>query len=174
MIFKSLLFEALFSSTPTLVRTPMSTFKQALYHTGSRIFSQRLLPRLRNGCGSTAGVYTDVSEYKGWILESNNFNWNLWNLQGKIMHSAKPYMDSISLYILQWGQITIKPITFLDIFMSFDPIHEIFTGDTKQVHKIFFRKKFWHKFLRWQKFHPQTWIFEFWKRWKIGPQSTNM
>ena len=36
---------------------------------------------------------------------------------------------------LQWGRITSEPIAFLDIFMSFDPIHEIFTGDIKQVHK---------------------------------------
>ena len=45
--------------------------------------------------------------------------------------------------------------------MSFDPIHEIFTGDTKQVHKFFFRKKFWQKFLPWQKFVPKREFLSF-------------
>ena len=39
--------------------------------------------------------------------------------------------------------------------MSFDPIHEIFTGDIKQVHKFFFHKKFRQKFVPWQKFLPK-------------------
>ena len=39
--------------------------------------------------------------------------------------------------------------------MSFDSIHEIFTGDLKEAYKFFFRKKFWQKFLPSQKFLPK-------------------
>ena len=46
-------------------------------------------------------------------------------------------------------------VAFLNIFMSFDPIHEIFTGDLKEAYKLFFRKKFWQEFLQSHKFLPK-------------------